>query len=86
MHQCAESDVEQYSLTPQTLDKENLEPCTQQESDGRIILHVADAASQGYRNIKVATIQFPAGGGGADIFFEINTFGGICVKYIIYVL
>ena len=27
---CAENDVNQYSLTPQTLDMEDLEPCTQQ--------------------------------------------------------
>ena len=67
---CAENDVEQYSLTPQTLDMENLEPCTQQESDGRIILHVADAARQGHHNIRWLQFNFFFFGGGADVFFK----------------
>ena len=45
---------------PQTLDKEDLEPCTQQEADGRIILHVAGKATIN----KGTTIQSPGEGDG----------------------
>ena len=52
----------QYSLTNQTLDKEDLEPCTQQESDGKIILHVTDARRQVVSiTYKGATMKFSGG-------------------------
>ena len=49
---------------PQTLDKEDLEPFTQEEAEGRIIfIHVADAARQGYHNIRCTPFKFHGGGG-----------------------
>ena len=51
---------------PQTLDKEGLEPCTRQEADGRIILHVADAAEQGYYNRQEPLLNLQ---GRAGVFF-----------------
>ena len=50
--------------------REDLEPCIQQKADGRIIIHVADAARQGYHNIRGPSLNLL--GGGLEYFFEIN--------------
>ena len=74
--QCAESDVKQYSLTPQTLEKED-----KQESDGRILLHVADAVRLCPYNTRGLPFNFH-GGCVADNFgrtlSEINNVCSIC--------
>ena len=36
-------------------DKSKLEPCTQEEADSRIMLHVMDAANQGHQRILIRT-------------------------------
>ena len=57
---------EDVACVPQTLDKEDLEPCTQQKADGRIILHVA---KQGYHNTRGHhSISRGGGGGGLEYF------------------
>ena len=75
MLQYAESDLKQYSLTPQTLDKEDPEPSTQQESDGRIILYVADLARQGCH--KIRGIPFHFQGAGRLMYFLNKKIGAV---------
>lgn len=38
-------------------DKSQVEPCTHEEADTRVVLHVLDAAYQGHRNIMVRTVD-----------------------------
>ena len=38
-------------------DKVRIEPCTHEEADTRIMLHVADAAEHGFKKIMVRTVD-----------------------------
>ena len=51
------TDGDKVLSNPPSLCKERIQPCTQMEADGRLILHAADASSSGYKKIMIRTVD-----------------------------